>query len=104
MSTTGKEQERRRSKARRGHEIGGTLVLLAAAGVLGVISLAVKREKTNYADEVVHDTLQAHRSPVVDLVARPVPLLSLPILVVAATAGLVLWLKQQDRPEAAIAI
>lgn len=39
-----------------------------------------------------------------DLLAKPVTLLSLPILVVTATAGLVLWLKQQDRPEAAIAI
>jgi membrane-associated phospholipid phosphatase len=87
-----------------GREIGGTLVLLAAAALLTGISRAVKREETKPVDETVHETLQAHRSHAVDLLARPVTLLSLPVLVVTATAGLVLWLKQKDRPEAAIAI
>jgi membrane-associated phospholipid phosphatase len=87
-----------------GHELGGTLVLLAAGGLLGIISRAVKHEETTRVDEQVHETLQAHRSRPVDLLARPVTVLSLPLVVVAATAGLVSWLKQQDRAEAAIAI
>jgi undecaprenyl-diphosphatase len=64
----------------------------------------VKREDTTHVDDAIHQTLQSHRSPTLDTLAQPVTLLSLPILVVTATAGLVLWLKQQDRTEAAIAI
>jgi len=87
-----------------GHPIGGTLVLLAAAGLLTLISRSVQRQETERVDDAIHETLQSHRSRPMDMLAKPVTLLSLPVLVVAATAGLVLWLKQQNRPEAAIAI
>ena len=104
MSTAVERQSVESHNGDVGVPLGGTLVLLAAAGLLGLISRAVKNEETKPVDEHIHEVLQAHRSRPVDLLARPVTLLSLPILVVAATAGLVLWLKQKDRPEAAIAI
>ena len=103
MHTTVQEQSEKPSSSG-GHEIGGTLVLLAAAGVLGVISRAVKNEETKRVDDAMHESLQSHRSRPMDLLARPVTLMSLPILVVTATAGLVFWLKRKDRTEAAIAI
>ena len=103
MSTT-VERHLSQSKPEDGHPLGGTLVLLAAAGLLGIIARAVKNEDTKRIDDAVHETLQANRSRPIDAIARPVTLLSLPILVVAATGALVLWLKKQDRPEAAIAI
>jgi undecaprenyl-diphosphatase len=96
--------QQRNRRADLSSEIGGTVVLIAAAALLGVIARAVKREDTQQIDQKVHETLQSHRASPVDLLARPVTLLSLPILVVTATAGLVLWLKQKDRTDAAIAI
>ena len=97
------QQYSHRSEAQK-PPIGGTIVLLAATGLLGLISAAVNRGATKEIDEKVHDVLQAKRAAPVDAVVRPVTVLSLPILVVAATAGLVAWLYQQDRPEAALAI
>ena len=85
-------------------EIGGAFVLIAAAGILSVIASAVSSGSTRDADEKLRNVLQSHRSAPLDAVARPITVLSLPILVVAATAGLVLWLQQQDKTEAAIAI
>lgn len=87
-----------------GNELGGTLVLLTAAGLLGVIARSVQQKKTEDVDNAIHATLQSHRSPTLDVLAKPVTLLSLPILVVTATAGLVLWLRQEGRTEAAVAV
>ena len=85
-------------------ELGGTLVLLAAAGALTLIASAVQRGATREVDQQVHEVLQSHRSRAMDVVAKPITVLSLPILVVAATAGLVLWLQREKRSEAALAI
>lgn len=68
------------------------------------MSRAVARGKTRQIDDSVHETLQAHRATALDVAARPITLLSLPILVVTATAGLVAWLHHNDRTEAALAI
>ena len=84
--------------------LGSTVVLLAAAGVLTVIARSVQRGDTQPVDQAIHETLQSHRARPVDALTRPVTLLSLPMVVVAATAGLVLWLHQQKRTEAALAI
>lgn len=104
MSTTVQSHQASSVRAKAAPPIGGTIVLLAAAGALSLIARAVKREETTEVDNQVRVVLQANQSRPVDILARPVTLLSLPILVVTATAGLVLWLKQKDRPEAAIAI
>lgn len=104
MSKTVEAHQASSVRAKAGSPIGGTIVLLAAAGALSLIARAVKRDDTTEVDNHVRDVLQGNQSRPVDLLARPVTLLSLPILVVAATAGLVLWLKQKDRLEAAIAI
>ena len=103
-ATKAPQQKQDTGVADKGPAIGGTLVLLAATGILGLISAAVNRGVTKEMDEKVREVLQAKRAAPVDAVVRPVTVLSLPILVVAATAGLVVWLHQQDRTEAALAI
>jgi Membrane-associated phospholipid phosphatase len=104
MKAPDKRHSTEKELAGKEHRVGGTIVLLAAAGMLTVISRMVQKEETKDVDQTLHETLQAHRSRPMDLAAKPVTLLSLPILVVTATAGLVFWLKQQDRTEAALAI
>ena len=89
---------------RRGATIASTLVLLAAAGVLSAIARRVNANRADASDRAAHDWMQRHRSGGTDLVARPVTLLSIPLVVVAATAALVWRLHQEGRNRAAIAI
>jgi membrane-associated phospholipid phosphatase len=84
--------------------IGATIVLLAAAGLFALIARKVERGETEQLDERVHEELQSHRLAPLDVAAKPVTLLSLPLLIVAATAGLVWWLRRDGRNAAALTI
>jgi undecaprenyl-diphosphatase len=83
---------------------GATIVLLAAAGLFALIARKVDRGETEQIDESVHEEMQTHRHVPLDVAAKPVTLLSLPILIVAATAGLVWWLRRDGRNAAALAV
>jgi membrane-associated phospholipid phosphatase len=90
--------------------MSGAELLLAGAilvGAAGAFSLVARRVATKAAepvDESVRDAVQARRSAMVDVVVKPVTLLSMPIVVVAGTAALVWWLHHDGRRSAAIAI
>ena len=84
--------------------IGATIVLLAASCVLTLIVDKYRRGETQSADDSVRDVIQPARNPALDLAARPVTVLSIPIVVVSATAALVWWLHHEGRNEAAFAV
>jgi undecaprenyl-diphosphatase len=84
--------------------VGAAVVMLAAAGLFALIAHRVATKKSQPCDQRVREVMQAHRSPALDVVARPVTLLSIPIVVVSATAALAWWLKSQRRNEAALAV
>ena len=85
-------------------DVGAAIVLIAAAGLFAYIARRVTTKESQPFDDAVHRSAQSHRKPIVDAATKPVTLLSMPILVVSATAALVLWLKQNDRGDAALAI
>ena len=84
--------------------IGATIVLLAAAGLFALIARKVDRGETEHVDETVHEDMQAHRQPSLDAATKPVTLLSMPVLIVSATAGLVWWLRRDGRNTAALVV
>ena len=84
--------------------IGATVVLLAASCMLSLVVQKYRRGETQATDDVVRDVVQPARNPALDLAARPVTVLSLPIVVVSATAALVWWLHHEGRYEAAYAV
>lgn len=92
------------SSPSRGATIASTLVLLAAAGLLSAIARRVNAKRADATDRQAHDWMLRHRSDGLDLAARPVTLLSIPLVVVAATAALVWRLHRADRDRAAAAI
>jgi len=84
--------------------IGATVVLLAASCALSLIVQKYRRGQTQAADDAVRDVVQPARNPALDLAARPVTVLSIPIVLVSATAALVWWLHREGRTEAAYAV
>lgn len=90
--------------------VSGTTLLAAAAMLVvatGVFARVARRVATKEAEDVdqqLRETLQAHRSPALDVAVKPVTLLSLPIIVVGATAALVWHLQRTGRRDAAVAI
>ena len=80
------------------------VVLLAAAGVFAYIARRVTTKESQPFDQGVRDAVQARRIPAVDVATKPVTLLSMPILVVSATAALVLWLRHEGRGDAALSV
>jgi membrane-associated phospholipid phosphatase len=85
-------------------ELGAALVLLAAAGVFSLIARRVTTRQSESLDQTVRDWAQGHRTSSLDIAAKPVTLLSVPLLVVGATAALVWRLQRDGRRQAAIAV
>lgn len=79
-------------------------VFVAAAGLFAVIAHRVGTRQTESVDQTVRGHMQELRRPAIDIAVKPVTLLSLPILVVTATAGLALWLRNSGRRDAALAV
>lgn len=84
--------------------IGSTVVLLAASCMLSLVVQKYRRGQTQAADDAVRDVVQPARNPALDFAARPVTVLSIPIVVVSATAALVWWLHREGRKAAAYAV
>jgi undecaprenyl-diphosphatase len=85
-------------------QIGGTLVLLAAAGLFSLIARRVHTKRAEPFDQGAREWIQHHRVAAVDVVTRPVTLLSIPLVVITATAALVWQLQQAGRKHAAFAV
>ena len=85
-------------------DIGATVVLLAAVGLFAIVARRVTNKTSEPFDQQVRETAQAHRTGALDVVTKPITLLSMPLLVVSATATLVAWLKHEGRNEAALAV
>jgi membrane-associated phospholipid phosphatase len=85
-------------------ELRAALVLLAAAGLFSFIARRVATKRSEPLDQEVREWAQAHRASSLDLAAKPVTLLSVPLLVVGATAALIWRLQQDGRRRAAIAV
>jgi undecaprenyl-diphosphatase len=83
---------------------GAALVLLAATGLLAFIARRVTTQESVPLDRRVRESAQSHRTELLDIVTKPVTFLSMPLLVVSATAALVWWLKENDRNDAALAV
>jgi membrane-associated phospholipid phosphatase len=84
--------------------IGAALVLLAAAGLFAFIARRVATRESVPLDQRVRESAQSHRTGLVDAATKPITLLSVPILVVSATAALVWYLKENDRDAAALGV
>lgn len=84
--------------------VGATVVLFAASCVLSLIVRKYQQGKTQATDDAVRDIVQPVRSDALDLAVRPVTVLSIPIVVVSATAAFVWWLHREGRNDAAFAV
>jgi undecaprenyl-diphosphatase len=87
-----------------GARIAAAAVLLGAAAAFVLLARRVSAKRNEPLDQRVRDWTQDHQARLMDVASRPVTLMSIPILVVTATAGLAWWLKQKDRNHAALAI
>jgi undecaprenyl-diphosphatase len=85
-------------------DVGAAVVLIAAAGLFALIARRVSNKSSEPFDREVREEAQAHRTGVLDALTKPITLLSMPLLVVSATAALVAWLKHDGRDDAALAI
>ena len=79
-------------------------VLLTAAVLLALVARKVVAKETATLDQNIHEVTQQHQTKALDVAAKPITLLSIPLVVVAATATLVWWLHENDRNDAALAI
>ena len=80
----------------------GTLV--TAAALLAFIARKVVANETESVDKRVRGFLQAHRTRALDVITKPITLLSIPLLIVAVTAVIVWWLHNIGSNNAALAI
>src|SRR6476619_2880923 len=80
----------------------GTLV--TAIVLLVLIARKVAAGETTLVDDRVHAFLQAHRTRALDIVTKPITLLSIQLLIVAATAVIVWCIHHIGRNNAALAI
>lgn len=87
-----------------GFDLGAALVLIAAAGLFALVARRVATKSAEPFDQGVRRWAQERRTPAGDLAARPVTLLSMPGVVVPATAALVWWLWRAGRRHAALAL
>lgn len=85
-------------------DIGVAVVLVAAIGLFALIARRLATRASDQFDHTVRNAMQDHRIGVLDIATTPITLLSMPLLVVSATAALVAWLKHEGRTEAAFAI
>lgn len=90
--------------ARDDERVGALVVFVAAAGLLALIATKVRRKQTTQFDRRIRRAMRAHRSVMLDSVARPITVLSLPAVVVGATATLAWWLHRDGRTKAALAV
>jgi membrane-associated phospholipid phosphatase len=79
-------------------------VLVVAVVLLALLARKVAVHATQPFDKRIRDTMQAHRTRALDLAAKPITLVSLPLLIAAATAAIVWWLYHIGRNNAALAI
>jgi undecaprenyl-diphosphatase len=84
--------------------LAAVLVLVATAVLLTLIARKVAAHETRSTDERVRRAMQAHRARALDVAAKPITLLSIPLVIVIATAALVWWLHHSGRNNAALAI
>jgi undecaprenyl-diphosphatase len=80
----------------------GTLV--TAIALLVFIARKVAAGETRLVDDKVRGFLQANRTRALDVITKPITLLSIPLIIVAATAVIVWWLHHMGRNNAALAI
>jgi membrane-associated phospholipid phosphatase len=85
-------------------DAGVAVVLLAAIGVFAWIARRVTTKTSQPLDQGVREAVQSHRVPALDVATKPVTLLSMPLLVVSATAALVWWLRDDGRSDAALSV
>jgi len=79
-------------------------VLVAAVALLALIARKVAANATQPFDNSVRRTLQAHRTPLLDVATKPITIVSLPLVVVCATGVIVWWLHLNGRSNAALVI
>ena len=84
--------------------LAAAAVLILAAGAFAKVARRVATKTAEPLDQELRATLQEHRSRALDVAVKPVTLLSLPLVVVGATAALVWHLHRTDRRNAAVAI
>jgi membrane-associated phospholipid phosphatase len=83
---------------------GATAVLVTAAVLLALVAKKVSAKETEPVDKDIREVLQENRTPALDVAAKPITVMSIPLVIVAATASLVWWLHESDRNDAALAI
>ncbi len=79
-------------------------VLVCALVVLTIIARKVAAHNAHPLDERVRRAMQLRRANALDVATKPVTWLSMPLVVVTATAALVWWLHHIGRNNAALAI
>jgi undecaprenyl-diphosphatase len=84
--------------------LAAVAVLAAAALLLSIMAWQVARKKTVSIDARVHDAMEKRRTKALDVAAKPITLLSIPLVIVSATAVLVWLLYKAHHNHAAIAI
>jgi hypothetical protein len=85
-------------------QIGATVVLLISAGLFALVARRVRSRRAEPFDRTVQARIRHNRMAALDAVARPVMLLSLPVIAVGATAALVWRLHREGRQSAATAL
>jgi membrane-associated phospholipid phosphatase len=96
--------DRKATEMARHGQLGSSLVLLAAAGLFSLIARRVHTKRAEPFDQGTREWIQYHRAAAVDAITRPVTLLSIPLVVVAATAAVVWRLQRDGRKHAAFAV
>lgn len=84
--------------------LAAAAILVVATGVFAKVAHRVAAGTAEPIDQELRETLQEFRTPALDVVVKPVTLLSLPLVVVGATAILVWHLHRTGRRDAAVAI
>lgn len=79
-------------------------ILVAAVALLTFVARKVASNATRPFDNSVRAALQANRTRVLDVATKPITIVSLPLVVVAATGVIVWWLHHNGRSNAALAI
>jgi membrane-associated phospholipid phosphatase len=80
------------------------LVLISAAGLFAWVAYRVVTKRSEEFDRRFQDWSRAHRHRALDVAVKPVTALSLPLVVVSASAALALVLRREGRNGAALAI
>ncbi|MDB4916100.1 MAG: phosphoesterase PA-phosphatase related [Gemmatimonadetes bacterium] len=88
-------------EGRGNHSAGALAVLIATSTLLAFVAEKVRRGETKAFDQSAREAMQRQRTAALDATARPITVLSLPVVVVGATATLVWWLQRNERTNAA---